>query len=268
MDSDLKTNMWLGFSILKKKKIALINIHQCWLLNVYEDQTINESTVSDISSKSYSIQWSNYKIKRLQSVHLNESDQWKMDCLDNCLITMWSLLLLWQYPLSSPLHQLLQTISLLGRWSSSGSNRGIAHFFTAQKYNQGSGRKRELGLTQVQEGWFCDTVHSCCICRLTLTWISSEISTKLLGMPTHLDWSSLTVAGLSHATGLSDVRCRLLNCHPASLIANSLLWVPSSNSLTGVPFLLLVALRPRVQTLCLVLRQNRQRDRLLGRPPT
>ena len=35
-----------------------------------------------------------------------------------------------------------------------------------------------------------------CICRLTLTWISSDISTKLLGMPTHLDRSSLTAAGL------------------------------------------------------------------------
>ena len=45
-----------------------------------------------------------------------------------------------------------------------------------------------------------------------LAWISSEISTKkmgMLGMPTHLDWSSLIAAGLSHATGLSDVRCRL-----------------------------------------------------------
>ena len=36
-----------------------------------------------------------------------------------------------------------------------------------------------------------------CICRLTLGWISSEISIKLLGMPTHLDRSSFTTAGLS-----------------------------------------------------------------------
>ena len=35
-----------------------------------------------------------------------------------------------------------------------------------------------------------------CICRLMLAWISSEISTKLLGIPTHLDQSSLTAAGL------------------------------------------------------------------------
>ena len=31
-----------------------------------------------------------------------------------------------------------------------------------------------------------------CICRLTLAWISSEISIKLLGMPTYFDRSSLT----------------------------------------------------------------------------
>ena len=34
-----------------------------------------------------------------------------------------------------------------------------------------------------------------CICRLTLAWISSKISTKLLGMPPHLDWYSFTAAG-------------------------------------------------------------------------
>ena len=37
-------------------------------------------------------------------------------------------------------------------------------------------------------------VHFLCICRLTLACISSEISTKLLGMPTHPDWPSLTAS--------------------------------------------------------------------------
>ena len=45
---------------------------------------------------------------------------------------------------------------------------GVSHIsLWHKKYNQGSGRKEqrtkeqyELGLTQVQEGWFCDTVHS------------------------------------------------------------------------------------------------------------
>ena len=67
-----------------------------------------------------------------------------------------------------------------------------------------------------------------CICRLTLKWISSEISTKLLGMPTHLDRFSLTAAGLSHADSsllLSGVDWPL-----ASPFANWLLWVPFSNS--------------------------------------
>ena len=49
-----------------------------------------------------------------------------------------------------------------------------------------------------------------CICRLTLAWISSEISTKLLGMPTHLDRSSLTAAELYLIRLVtSAVRCRL-----------------------------------------------------------
>ena len=67
-----------------------------------------------------------------------------------------------------------------------------------------------------------------CICRLTLAWISNKISTKLQGMPTHLDRSSLTAAGLSHADWsflLSGVDWPL-----ASPFANWLLWVALSNS--------------------------------------
>ena len=66
------------------------------------------------------------------------------------------------------------------------------------------------------------------ICRLTLAQISSEISAKLLGMPTHLDRSSLTATGLS-------LSCRLVTSAVASAFANCLLWVPLSNSLTRVP---------------------------------
>ena len=40
------------------------------------------------------------------------------------------------------------------------------------------------------------TLHSLCICRLTLTCILREISAKPRGMLTHLDWSSLTAPGL------------------------------------------------------------------------
>ena len=71
---------------------------------------------------------------------------------------------LWRYPLGTPLHQLRNHFNL-GRWSSSGSDRGIAYFFTPQEiqsreWEKRTNNKRELGLTQVQEGWFCDTVHS------------------------------------------------------------------------------------------------------------
>ena len=40
------------------------------------------------------------------------------------------------------------------------------------------------------------TLHSLCICRLTLTCILREISTKPRGMLTDLYWSSLTAPGL------------------------------------------------------------------------
>ena len=49
-----------------------------------------------------------------------------------------------------------------------------------------------------------------CIFRLTLAWISSETSTKLLGMTTYPDWSSSLLWTSSHPTGLSAVWCRLV----------------------------------------------------------
>ena len=74
----------------------------------------------------------------------------------------------------------------------------------------------------------CDTLHSLCICRLTLAWISSEIFTKLQGMPTHLDWSSLTAAGLYLMRLVSQMSG--VDCPSASPFANCPQWVPSSNS--------------------------------------
>ena len=67
-----------------------------------------------------------------------------------------------------------------------------------------------------------------CICRLTLAWISSEISTKLLGMPTHLDRSSLTASGLYLMWLVSQMSGSTPNRHSTSPVAN---WVPLSNSL-------------------------------------
>ena len=51
------------------------------------------------------------------------------------------------------------------------------------------------------------------MCRLTLAWISSEISTKLQGMPTHLDRSFRTALdSLSCRLVTSAVRYRLATC--------------------------------------------------------
>ena len=102
-----------------------------------------------------------------------------------------------------------KTISLYGRWSTSGSDRGIAHFFIATRNTiKGVGGKNKeqtnsmLGLIQAQEEKLCNIAFPMRICRLTLAWISSEISTKLLGMPTYLDRSSLT--------SLDPLSCRRL----------------------------------------------------------
>ena len=100
------------------------------------------------------------------------------------------------------------------------------------------------------------------IYKLTLAWIFSENSTTheecwliLTHLPSLL-WTS------SHLTGLSAVRCRLPS--PSS-VANSFfeLFFQLSEWRS-----LSVTSRSRVQTLCRVSHQNRQRDRLLGRPPT
>ena len=82
----------------------------------------------------------------------------------------------------------------------------------------------------------CDTLHSLCICRLTLACISNEISTKLLGMPIHPDWPSLTAAGpYLMPTGLFCCPVSTGHCPSASPFANSssgfLLPTPDSRSL-------------------------------------
>ena len=158
---------------------------------------------------------------------------------------------------------LFETISLYGRWSTSCSDRGIAHFFIATKNTiKGAGEKEQtnnmLGLIQAQEGDLCNIAFLLCICRLTLAWISCEISTKLLGMPTHLDRSSFT--------GLHSLSCR---CQLATRVTLRQLFfsVPLSNS-SRVPLPTSGHVEIAGSGLCLVSRQNRQRDLLLGGPPT
>ena len=93
----------------------------------------------------------------------------------------------------------------------------------------------------------CNTVHSLCICRLSLAWNFSEIFYKAtrnansswLVFP-HCCWT------LSHVTSLSDVRCRLPTAPlrrpsptPLSLSLSSF-----PNSCLAFPCLLPVELRP------------------------
>ena len=126
---------------------------------------------------------------------------------------------------SAPRH-----ISLYGRWSASGSDRGIAHFVIATRNKiKGVGEKEQtnnmLGLIQAKGEKLCNIAFPMCICRLTLSWISSEISTQLLGIPTHLDRSSFTA--------LDPISCRLLTsavrCRLATRV--TLRQLPSSQSL-------------------------------------
>ena len=64
-----------------------------------------------------------------------------------------------------------------------------------------------LGLIQAHEGELCNIAFPMCICRLTLAWISSEISTKLLGMPlpsllwtlSHANWSLCCPVSTGHS---------------------------------------------------------------------
>ena len=152
------------------------------------------------------------------------------------------------------------TISLYGRWSTSGSDRGKAHFFTATSNTiEGTGEKRQnkwtkrLGLTQVQK----ESYVTLCMCRLTLVWILA----KLLQSYWNADSIIFHWSGSSLCCPVSTASVRRPS-PPANIS------VPLSHSLTGVPSALLVTSRSRVQNPCLVSRQNRQRNRLLGGPLT
>ena len=111
-------------------------------------------------------------------------------------------------------------------------------------------------------------LHSLCICRLTLAWISSEISTKLLGMPTHLDWSSLTAAGLNLmrlVSQMSGVDSQL----PLSIARRQLPSVGSFFQLSDWRSLAYFRSRPDLKLRALFgAKPKRQRDRLLSGPPT
>ena len=108
----------------------------------------------------------------------------------------------------------------------------------------------------------------CIPCRLTLACISSEISTNhgecwliLTSLPSLLlDSISYRLVSL-----LSGIDCRL----PFIVSLRQLLPLSSFfQLLTGVPLSTSSRVEISSSGLCLVSRQNRQRDRLLSRPPT
>ena len=144
---------------------------------------------------------------------------------------------------------------------------GVSHIsLRLQKIQSREWEEREqtnnmLGLTQVQKGSYV----TFCICRPTLARISSENSTTLLEcrliltrLPSLL-WTSSHPTGLSApaSTGLFVVRRQL----PSSQSLCLTLWLT-------FPYPLPVTRDLESKTLCLVSRQNRQRNRLFGGPPT
>ena len=113
-------------------------------------------------------------------------------------------IILWYTPSAAPnLSTSLKPILFMARDSSSGFRQEHHTFlYGHKKYNRGSGRKRtneQYGLRSAPSArrvvlWhffvllFVHLVDSHWVC------IFREISTKLLGMPTHLDWSSLSAS--------------------------------------------------------------------------
>ena len=201
-------------------------------------------------------------------------------------------LFLWQYTPRGPrTYQFLWNNSVLAGDSSSGPQGNFTFLYGLKKYNRGNGRKRTKNKRTIwawvnskcKKGKFV-TLHSLCICRLSLTCSFREISTRVLGMPTHLDWLPhcwplstqdcelilsvfLTSPGL-YLTRLvsSAVRCQL----PLSITLRQLPSLGSFFQLPSLAFLCQLPVSSKISSsgLCLVSRQNRQRDRLLGGPPT
>ena len=118
------------------------------------------------------------------------------------------------------------------------------------------------GVNLSAERELCNTAFPVYICRLTLAWILA----KILQRYWNADSSPLTVAGpYLMPTRLSAVRCRLVTLVTLRQLQ---LRAPFFQLSSRVPFPLPVTRDLQSKTLCLVSRQNRQRNRLLGGPPT
>ena len=102
-----------------------------------------------------------------------------------------------------------------------------------------------------------------CMCRLTLVWTLAKLPQSYWNADS--SWSF---------TGLDPLSCRLVSLlsrvdsfSPSSL-ANCPLLGPFVSSLLASPYHFRSRRDLKSKTLCLVSRQNRQKNRLLGGPPT
>ena len=155
---------------------------------------------------------------------------------------------------------------------------GISHFFKATRNTtEGVGEKEQrtneqygLGSTQSARRvvlWHCIP----CVFVDYRGRVFARNFDKLLGMPTHL-WpsSSLPLDSTSRRLRSSAVHCRLPHRVSLRQLLSGFLYQLTLWLLSDLPFLSHFRSRrkSRVQALCLVSRQNRQRDRLLSGPPT
>ena len=136
------------------------------------------------------------------------------------------------------------------------------HQIQSREQEKKEQNEQTLGLNSSAEGELCNTL---CMCRLTLAWVNSETSTKQLECRLILTRSSFTgldpiSSDWSHRSG---VRCRLpLSVVPCQLPSSSFSQLTLFSRAPSLP----VTARFQVQNP--FSRQNRQRNRLLGGPPT
>ena len=144
---------------------------------------------------------------------------------------------------------------------------GVSHFFTAQETEQRASEQYGLGLTQVQEGWFRDTAFTLHLQTNADVHFSRNFykatrnaNSSWQAFP-HCFWT------LSHADWY--LLLSVANCPSASPFTNYLLWVPSSNSyLTGIPLPTFGRVESSSSGLFWFRAKKKQKDQLLGAPPS
>ena len=104
-----------------------------------------------------------------------------------------------------------------------------------------------LGVNSSAGRGLCNTEFPVYICRIKLAWISSETSTKQLECRLILTRSSFTGLDPLSCRLASLLRCPVSTASPRRPSPTAHFSVPLSHSLTGVPSLLPVTSRSRVQ---------------------